>query len=153
MQNNLFNSVLEINKSTANDLFEMYNAIKEFDPAIGLPRFIFPEYRPEYSDEDNTETKSRIIRISEQEARILYCFNLNNNKYKYCYAIETPTGQPYNFTEKNSNGDKGESNKEGRSALSDLSIYDLSSDNKDNKLVKAVNVEFKAHNPEQKKLR
>ncbi len=143
MQNNLFNSVLEINKATANDLFVMYNASKEFNPAISLPRFIFPEYR----DKGNHETK---LRISEQEARMLYCFNLNDNKYKYWYSIETPTGQLYNFTKKESKGDKGESNKEGRSALSDLSIYDLSSDNKDNKLVKAVNVEFKAHNPGQK---
>lgn len=42
MQNNLFNSVLEINKATANDLFVMYNDSKEFNPAIGSPRFIFP---------------------------------------------------------------------------------------------------------------
>jgi hypothetical protein len=143
LQDNLFNSVLEINKATANDLFVMYNASKEFNPAISLPRFIFPEYR----DKGNHETK---LRISEQEARMLYCFNLNDNKYKYWYSIETSTGQLYNFTEKKSNDNKGESNKEGRSALSDLSIYDLSSDNKDNKLVKAVNVEFKAHNPGQK---
>lgn len=143
MQNNLFNSVLEINKATANDLFVMYNSSKEFNSAISLPRFIFPEYR----DKGNYETK---LRISEQEARMLYCFNLNDNKYKYWYSIETPTSQLYNFTKKDNKGDKGESNKEGRSALSDLSIYDLSSDNKDNKLVKAVNVEFKAHNPGQK---
>ena len=137
VQDNLLNLILEINKATANDLFRMYTANGGPNSTTILSGLIFPKYR-----NDNSKMTSELeLRISEQEARMLYCFNLNNNnKYKYLYSIETPTSKTYNFTKlvrKDNNG------KQGRSALSDLSIYDSS----ENKL---LNVEFKAHNPEQR---
>jgi hypothetical protein len=133
MQNNLFNSVLEINKTTADDLFRMYVLSSGSNTAVKSSEFIFPKYR---IDNGNSEVK---LRISEQEARIHYCFNLNNNKYNYLYSIETPTSRLYNFTKQKSENNS----KPGRSALSDLSIYDSSKN-------KLLNVEFKAHNPEQR---
>ena len=138
-QNNLFNSVLEINKATAKDLCRIYNAASMSNSADKSSRFIFPKYRKDYS---KTSSKTE-LRISEQEARLVYCFNLNNNKYRYLYSIETPTDKLYNFARKKRTGNNDESNRGGRSALSDLSIYDSSLDNK------LVNVEFKAHNPTQ----
>ena len=72
------------------------------------------------------------IRISEQEARIIYCSVLNEQS-KYWYSVETPTEKEYSF----------EGSKE-LSARSDISLYTFSDELG---FSKQVNVEFKAHNP------
>ena len=136
VQDNLFDSLLEINRDTAGDLFRMHTAGNEPNSVVESSGLIFPKYR-----KDNSSNKAK-IRISEQEARLCYCFNLNNNKYKYPYSIETPTSELYCFN-KESTDNNDEPIEKGRSALSDLSIYDNSLENK------LVNVEFKAHNPKQ----
>lgn len=81
------------------------------------PKLVFPKKR---DDE---------IRVSEQESRILFCNLLEDTEYYY--SIETPTVKSYQI-----------SGKVPLSALSDLSLYTI-----DEEFEKAVNVEFKAHNP------
>jgi len=113
----IIEDLIEINRRLSHDLWNMscFNG----KPSGLSPRLIFPEKRI------NNE-----IRISEQEARILYCSILNN--LNYFYSIETPTNETYQFT-----------GKTPLSALSDLSIYRY----KDNEFIKMANVELKAHNP------
>lgn len=74
------------------------------------------------------------LRISEQEARLVYCNILNNSNY--FYSIETPTIEKYQF-----------SGISKSTASSDLSIYSY-----DNKFNKVANVEFKSHNVEYKNI-
>lgn len=113
----IIEDLIEINRRLSHDLWNMscFNG----KPSGLSPRLIFPEKRI------NNE-----IRISEQEARILYCSILNN--LNYFYSIETPTNETYQFT-----------GKTPLSALSDLSVYTYNN----NKFEKEANVEFKAHNP------
>jgi hypothetical protein len=85
-------------------------------PAIKYPKLIIP-----YKRDMNR-------RISEQEARFVYCSVLNNSEF--FYSIETPTEREYRL-----------SGKGKRSASTDLSIYKYT-----NGFKKLVNVEFKAHN-------
>lgn len=68
-------------------------------------------------------------RVSEQEARFLFCSLLNT--LNYFYSVETPTTKTYQQT-----------GATAQSALSDLSLYEF----RDGKLEKVANVEFKAHN-------
>ena len=84
------------------------------------PRIVFPEYR------DGSR------RVSEQEARILFCSEMERTGY--CYAVEAPTKSLYTF--------QGAT---PQSALTDLVIYRRGR----GRLVRVVNVEFKAHNPGQ----
>ncbi len=114
--------LIEINKRLSYDLWNV-SFIGE-KPSGLSPRLVFPKKR-----EKNKKNEDE-IRISEQEARILYCSILNN--LNYFYSIETPTNETYRFT-----------GKTPLSALSDLSIYRYI----DNKFIKMANVEIKAHNP------
>jgi len=74
------------------------------------------------------------IRISEQEARLLYCKELDDSSYYY--SLETPTNNKYNFSNQ-----KGS----GRSGNVDLTIYKGGE-----KFHPAANIEFKKGQPEQK---
>lgn len=112
----IIEDLIEINRRLSHDLWNMSCSNKK---PFGLsPRLIFPIKRV------NNE-----IRISEQEARILYCNILNN--LNYFYSIETPTGNAYI-----------QSGKTAVSALSDLSIYRYTNKG----FEKEANIEFKALN-------
>ncbi len=113
----IIEDLIEINRRLSYDLWN----VSAFNghPSGLSPRLIFPVNRI------NGE-----IRISEQEARILYCNILNS--LNYFYSIETPTDNAYI-----------QSGKTGVSALSDLSIYTYNN-NSSSIFNKMVNVEFKA---------
>ncbi|NLL61245.1 MAG: hypothetical protein GX240_00425 [Candidatus Atribacteria bacterium] len=121
--------LFEINRRLSYDL---WNVTCRNEKPTGLsPRLIFPVKRIQHE-----------IRISEQEARILYCNILNN--LNYFYSIETPTDKRYKHT----------GNTEV-SALSDLSIYKNTCDKKNHQnyyFDKLANIEFKAHNPAEKNI-
>ena len=118
----IIKDLIEINRRLSYDLWNV-SFIGE-KPSGLSPRLVFPKKR-----EKNKKNEDE-IRISEQEARILYCSILNN--LNYFYSIETPTNETYRFT-----------GKTPLSALSDLSIYRYI----DNEFIKMANVELKAHNP------
>ena len=132
----IIEDLIEINRRLSHDLWNVSCFNKKLS---GLsPRLIFPVNRI------NGE-----IRISEQEARILYCNILNN--LNYFYSIETPTIKTYQ--------QKGST---PLSALSDLSIYTYteqnsanSNEDKEKKIIfqKMANVELKAHNPTKENIR
>jgi len=114
----------EINKDVASTLFNVYleNDLKIKDDTSNL---IFPKYN------------NGKIRISEQEARIIFLKILDS--CNYCYSIETPTLEKYIFSV---NSEYENPNKEGRSACTDICIYDKA-------LNRVVNIELKAHIPKQ----
>ena len=114
--------LIEINRRLSHDLWNL-SCIGE-KPSGLSPRLIFPKKR--IKNKKNEDVK----RISEQEARILYCNILNN--LNYFYSIETPTEDTYK-----------QSGKTAISALSDLSIYHYANGG----FKKRANVEFKALNP------
>ena len=115
------NDIFEINRRVCFDLWNM-NSVKEKDNFKYLaPRLIYPIKRDE------------MARISEQESKLLYCNILNNTSY--FYSIETPTEKSYQFT----------GNSE-LSARTDLTIYQQN----EGIFERLVNVEFKAHNQDEK---
>ncbi len=117
LEDELRKDLIEINRRLSCDLWNVSCFNKK--PSGLSPRLIFPVKRI------NSE-----IRISEQEARILYCNILNN--LNYFYSIETPTDETYKQT-----------GNTPLSALSDLSTYRYIN----NGFKKLVNVELKANNP------
>lgn len=117
LREELKKDLFEINRRLSYDLWNV-SCFNE-KPSGLSPRLIFPVKRV------NEE-----IRISEQEARLLYCNILNN--LNYFYSIETPTKEAYQQT-----------GSTPLSALSDISIYCYIN----NKFEKLGNVELKAHNP------
>lgn len=122
LRKELRKDLIEVNRRLSYDLWNVSCFNKK--PSGLSPRLIFPIKRT------NEE-----IRISEQEARILYCNILNN--LNYFYSIETPTNETYQHT-----------GNTPLSALSDLSIYRYI----DNGFEKMANVELKAHNPATKNI-
>jgi hypothetical protein len=112
----IINDIIEVNRRLFYDLWNLSNV--SGSPSGLSPRLILPKKRDE------------VIRISEQEARFLFCNLLNN--LNYFYSAETPTEKLYR--------QKGQT---PLSASSDLSIYSY----ENNKFNKLMNVEFKAHNP------
>jgi len=131
----IIEDLIEINRRLSHDLWNV-SFIGE-EPSGLSPRLIFPKKR--IKNKKNEDVK----RISEQEARILYCNILNN--LNYFYSIETPTNEAYKLT-----------GKTGVSALSDLSVYSYTrkdnvnnSKNNEEKIFfkKMANIELKAHNP------
>ena len=114
----LIEDVFEINRRTCVSLWHMVNA--EGTPRGLSPRLVAPRKR------DGN------VRVSEQEARFLYCDVLNT--LGYYYSVETPTQETYRQT--------GEGY---RSASSDLTLYWMQAD----RLEKIFNMEFKANMPPQ----
>ena len=112
----LTDDLIEINRRLSFNLWYLTNVLEK--PHGLSPRLILPKRR------------SGQIRISEQEARFLYCGLLNT--LNYYYSVETPTEQVYQQT-----------GQEWGSAASDLSLYVHRVDG----FKKIANVEFKAHNP------
>lgn len=111
---------------TANDLIEMnrrvsyalWNVASPNGTPSGLsPRLIFPVLG------------SGNIRISEQEARLLWCTMLQDTSYYY--SVEAPTTQKY--------CQKGTT---PISARTDVALYRLV----ESRLTRVANIEFKAHN-------
>jgi len=118
----IIKDLIEVNRRLS---YNLWNVSFFGEKPSGLsPRLIFPKKREKNKKDED------IKRISEQEARILYCNILNN--LNYFYSIETPTDYAYI-----------QSGKTGVSALSDLSIYRCT----DKGFKKKANVEFKALNP------
>ena len=116
------NDLLEINRRVASSL---WNVGSSTHPPSGLaPRLVFPDYR------------SGDIRVSEQEARLLWCGALQQTSYYY--AVEAPTTESYIQT--------------GQTALSartDVAIYTVNN----NSLQRVANVEFKANSPQPEQIR
>lgn len=117
----LVEDIFEINQRVCSTLWDI--SINGLSKGLS-PRLILPQKR-------NGE-----IRVSEQEARIIYCSILNT--LNYFYSIETPTTEIYQQT-----GSKP------ISASSDLSLYRERND----QFHKVMNIEFKAHNPAQEQIR
>jgi hypothetical protein len=109
----------EINRNVCDSLWN--TADTKDTPPTGLsPRLIFPQKR------------SKDVRVSEQEARVLCCRYLESSKEPgYHYSVETPTEQLYSF-----------SGTKLLSARSDMSLW-LHNGGSFNK---KANIEFKAHN-------
>jgi len=111
----MLDELIRINRETCNILWNLPDM--DYGPTLDYPRLIIPSKRDKNK------------RISEQEARFVFCSILNNSDF--FYSIETPTEKEYQI-----------SGKGMRSASTDLSIYEYR-----NGFRKLVNVEFKAHNP------
>ena len=118
---------------TSTDLIEMnrrvsyalWNAISPNKIPTGLsPRLIFPELR------------GGNIRISEQEARLLFCTMLQDTSYYY--SVEAPTTETY-----------VQSGTTPLSARTDVALYR----SVENGLKRVANIEFKAHNATQEQIR
>lgn len=131
----IIEDLIEINRRLSHDLWNVSFICEE--PSGLSPRLVFPKKRIKNKNNENVK------RISEQEARILYCSILNN--LNYFYSIETPTEKEYKLT-----------GKIGVSALSDLSVYayigkdNINNNKSDEEKIffkKMANVELKAHNP------
>ena len=93
---------------------------------------VFPSYR-------SSTALEQPARISEAEARVLYCMALANRRLPF--AVEVPTTQKYKFS--------GETE---MSARTDLVVYDSPS-GASAELVRALAIEFKAHNPQVESIR
>lgn len=109
-------------------LFEMYNAV----PKSGL---VYPF------------TRSKVIRVSEQETRVLFISELEkllSDKNPFYYSIETPTKMTYRF----SSVPKPKIDPSGQSASIDLSIGEMHGNSYQN----YYNIEFKSGNPETKSI-
>lgn len=117
----LLDDLIEINRRTCGSLWSIADV--NGHPSGLSPRLIIPK------------TRNEELRISEQEARLIFCSLLNN--LSYYYSIETPTEQTYQLT-----------GQTAQSALSDLSLYTYNG-----VFEKVANVEFKAHNPPQDHIR
>jgi len=102
------------------------------NPETLYTHLIFPKYKHE------TEGKNR---ISEQEARILFCKELEQNYPNIYFSIETPTEKKYSFG-KSINRIKVDNN--GRSTSSDITLYKMEK----SRFKQQVNIELKAHNVE-----
>jgi hypothetical protein len=107
--------LIELNRRVVFSLWNVASSVGT--PKALSPRLIFPELR------------SGDIRISEQEARLLWCTMLQDTSYYY--AIEAPTTETYI-----------QSGTRPVSARTDLALYKLL----DSGLQRVANIEFKAHN-------
>lgn len=104
-------------------LFEMYNAV----PKSGL---VYPF------------TRSKVIRVSEQETRVLFISELEkllSDENPFYYSIETPTKKTYRF----SSVPTPIIDSSGQSASIDLSIGEIQGNSYQN----YYNIEFKSGNP------
>lgn len=118
--NTIQEDLLEINLRVCNNIWDIID-INQFPTGL-TPRLVIP-----YGNDRK--------RISEQEARFLYCSVLQGTNYYY--SVETPTKGKYMFSGVGS-----------ISARSDISLYYVESNS--GNLIQQVNIELKAHNPEVK---
>lgn len=118
---------------TADDLFEinrrvayaLWNVASSTSPPSGLsPRLVFPDLR------------SGKTRVSEQEARLLWCTSLQETSFYY--AVEAPTTKTYIQT-----------GKKGQSARTDVALYEASGSS----LHRVANIEFKAGSSSSEQIR
>ena len=112
----------EINRRLFHDLWRISTVSGV--PSRISPRLILPLRR------------NKQIRVSEQEARFLYCAIVNS--LSYYYSVETPTHDVYKQT-----------GRVPQSASTDLTLY---IDN-NHHFEKVLNVEFKAHNATEEAVR
>lgn len=117
--------IFEINRRLCFNLWSITDVTQK--PEGLSPRLILPQKR------------DKEIRLSEQEARFLFCGLLNT--LNYYYSVETPTTEEYQQT--------GQS---ALSARSDVSLY-VSTNDDHRPFRKIANVEFKAHNPPQEQIK
>jgi len=108
----IFENVLEYTQGAFSDLCKLYYNETPFKTRLIIPSYSAGE-----------------VRISEQEMRFSFVCQIEKQSKPFHYSVETPTSESYKFLGKN-----------GRSASTDLTLYD------DHK-IKLANVEFKAHNP------
>ena len=112
----------EINRRLFHDLWRISTASGV--PSRISPRLILPVKR------------NKQLRVSEQEARFLYCSIVNS--LSYYYSVETPTHDVYKQT-----------GRTPQSASTDLTLYI----NNNRRFEKVLNVEFKAHNAAEESVR
>jgi len=112
----IIEDIIEINRRLCFDIWSI--AIASGLPSGLSPRLILPVKR------------NQKPRLSEQEARFLYCSLVNS--LNYYYSVETPTQERYK--------QKGQ---DYSTASSDLSLYYFDR----TEFLRVANVEFKAHNP------
>jgi len=105
--------------------------------AIPASRLIFPLYE---------RREEKTARISEQEARVLFLQEVQEDKYDgIYYSVETPTDYRYIFGSTVKQLRCLRRGRRGQSARYDMSLYEPKPRGK---LKQAVNIEFKAHNKE-----
>lgn len=106
--------LIEMNRRVA---FALWNVASQTgSPKALSPHLIFPELR------------TGDIRVSEQEARLLWCTMLQDTSYYY--AIEAPTAETY-----------VQSGTKPISARTDLALYEFM----ESGFKRVANIEFKAH--------
>jgi hypothetical protein len=113
----LIKDIVDINEAVCRELWHMVSPGQRVEALT--PKLIFPEFR------------KGGVRVSEQEARFVYCSVLNRCS-GYFYSVETPTGEPYSFSGVNP-----------MSARSDISLYSCEDGTVKDKV---ANIELKAHN-------
>ena len=110
----------------------------EPQPVKPNSRLIFPNYRSQSGSGDRRDGDAR---ISEQEARQVFCQKVTECNYELYYSVETPTTKRYRFQD-GSALVFDSNDKRGRSAASDASLFAL----RNAKFWPSANIEFKAHN-------
>ena len=114
--------LIEMNRRVA---FALWNVASQAEKPKALsPRLIFPELR------------TGDIRVSEQEARLLWCTMLQDTSYYY--AVEAPTAETY-----------VQSGIKPISARTDLALYQLL----ESGFKRVANIEFKAHSSTLKQIK
>lgn len=113
----LIKDIVDINEAVCRELWHMVSPGQRVEALT--PKLIFPELR------------SGNVRVSEQEARFVYCSVLTRCS-GYFYSVETPTEESYSFSGANL-----------MSARSDISLYSCEDGTVKDKV---VNIELKAGN-------
>ena len=113
----LTKDILAINEAVCRELWHVVSPGQRVEALT--PKLIFPELR------------KGGVRVSEQEARFIYCSVLNRCS-GYFYSVETPTEESYSFSGLNP-----------MSARSDISLYSCEDGTVKDKV---VNIELKAGN-------
>lgn len=93
-------------------------------------KLIFPRYK-----------HSNTTRVSEQEARFVFCQEIEAYYKEIFYSIETPTRKKYSFSSKNTESKKFRVGY-GQSAMSDVSLFER----EENELKQKIDIEFTARN-------
>ncbi|MBC8344147.1 MAG: hypothetical protein H8E61_09215 [Bacteroidetes bacterium] len=134
-QTQLLEFLLELNQMAFRYLLEIHSGSSNT-----TGKLTFPSYSKSHRDGE--------VRISEQELRFAYTAVLERSGIyqPYYYSVETPTENLFSFSNEKSLG---------RSAMSDLSLYERNETAKDKKeqYEKVCNIECKALNPHKESIR